>query len=365
MNKMFNSLAARLSLILIVVTVVFMAGFTIYLVRDRSEETDEMILRKGVSAARTGATVMERTLNGIIDDGLFSTGEVFDRTLAPISLPSAVISGYAGVSDQALSGVKKYHFATTLDSYLDNVVLEVEDQFLDDPQIGYAALVDANGYVPVINSRFSQRLTGDFARDLASNRMKRLFDDEVGLRAARNADQPYLKQVYRRDTGEVLWDISSPVFVKGRHWGSFRIGLSMDKAAEAIAALRWKVLLSMGLLLLVMVAATNRVTAFMMRPLQLLHRAVERMERGDLEEEEIARLTNTKGRDEVAGLSRVFARMAAEVKARETRLKEQVAELKIEIDHAKKAKQVEEITGTDYFQSLRQKAKEMRGDKSD
>jgi methyl-accepting chemotaxis protein len=35
---------------------------------------------------------------------------------------------------------------------------------------------------------------------------------------------PFLIQTYRRDTGEIMHDISAPVYVNGRHWGGFRIG---------------------------------------------------------------------------------------------------------------------------------------------
>ncbi len=52
--------------------------------------------------------------------------------------------------------------------------------------------------------------------------------------------------------------------------------------------------------------------------------------------------------------------MVREVYAREESLKRQVAELRIEIDEAKKAQQVAEITDTDYFQQLRQKALDFR-----
>lgn len=359
-NKWFGSLAARLSLILIGLTLVFMAAFTVYLAGDRSNEMNEMILDKGISAASTGAIVMGRTLDGIIDEGLFTTNEVFDRALVPIELPAGITGGYAAADPGLLSGVQKYHYATGLDSYLDNAILEIEDEFLKDPQIVFAVLVDGNGYLPAHNSIYSQRLTGDFAPDRDNNRTKRLFDDAVGLAAAQNTSQPYLKQVYQRDTGEEMWDISSPVYVKGRHWGAFRIGLSMDKTAQTIAALRWKIVLPMGLLMLILVVAINRVTAVLMRPLVTLRGSAERMETGDLEEDEITRLGQSRGSDEVSSLSRVFSKMAAEVKAREAKLKKQVTELKIEIDHSKKARQVAEITDTDYFQNLKQKAKEMR-----
>ena len=64
--------------------------------------------------------------------------------------------------------------------------------------------------------------------------------------------------------------------------------------------------------------------------------------------------------DELGQLARVFERMAREVAAREEQLKQQIQILSIEIDQAKKARQVSEITDTEYFQQLRKKAKELR-----
>ncbi len=64
--------------------------------------------------------------------------------------------------------------------------------------------------------------------------------------------------------------------------------------------------------------------------------------------------------DALGQLARVFQRMVREVYAREENLKRQVAELRIEIDEAKKAQQVAEITDTDYFQRLQEKAMGIR-----
>jgi DNA-binding response OmpR family regulator len=64
--------------------------------------------------------------------------------------------------------------------------------------------------------------------------------------------------------------------------------------------------------------------------------------------------------DELGQLARVFERMAREVAAREEQLKQQIQVLSIEIDQAKKTRQVSEITDTEYFQQLRKKAKELR-----
>jgi methyl-accepting chemotaxis protein len=54
---------------------------------------------------------------------------------------------------------------------------------------------------------------------------KRIFDDSTGKRSAQNTN-PFLLQTYARDTGEVLSDLSLPVFVKDQHWGAVRLGFN-------------------------------------------------------------------------------------------------------------------------------------------
>ena len=65
--------------------------------------------------------------------------------------------------------------------------------------------------------------------------------------------------------------------------------------------------------------------------------------------------------DALGQLARVFQRMANEVQAREQRLKQEVQELRIQIDQVKKARQVAEITEAEYFQQLQESARRMRG----
>jgi two-component system, cell cycle response regulator len=66
-------------------------------------------------------------------------------------------------------------------------------------------------------------------------------------------------------------------------------------------------------------------------------------------------------RDDALGqLARVFQRMAREVRAREERLQRQVHELRIEVDEAKRTREVAEITGTEYFRNLQEQARQLR-----
>ncbi len=64
--------------------------------------------------------------------------------------------------------------------------------------------------------------------------------------------------------------------------------------------------------------------------------------------------------DALGQLGRVFQHMAQEVYAREQSLKQQVQELRIQIDEAKRAREVAEITETDYFKQLRSSVSDLR-----
>ena len=72
-------------------------------------------------------------------------------------------------------------------------------------------------------------------------------------------------------------------------------------------------------------------------------------------------LSPVAGRGDALGkLARVFQKMARQVYAREQSLREQVQALRVEIDEVKKARQVAEITETEYFRELCAKAQKLR-----
>ena len=74
-----------------------------------------------------------------------------------------------------------------------------------------------------------------------------------------------------------------------------------------------------------------------------------------------ASLEGVAARDDALGqLARTFQRMALEVRAREDRLRQELRDLRIEIDEQRQARKVAEITGTEYFKNLRGRAKDLR-----
>jgi hypothetical protein len=58
--------------------------------------------------------------------------------------------------------------------------------------------------------------------------------------------------------------------------------------------------------------------------------------------------------------ARLHQQQLREAKAREERLKQQLQDLRLEVDAAKRTKQVAEITETEYFQQLQQRAGQLR-----
>ncbi len=116
----------------------------------------------------------------------------------------------------------KYH--TAFDSYCDSVLPALQEPVVNaSADVVYAIATDDKGYVPTHNQRFSKPLTGDAKLDMAANRTKRIFGDRVGLRCGQHT-QTMLLQTYKRDTGEVMHDISVPIYIHGRHWGGLRMG---------------------------------------------------------------------------------------------------------------------------------------------
>ncbi len=116
----------------------------------------------------------------------------------------------------------KYH--TRFDRLTDELFPRIQEALLEQhPEFVYAGAVDRNGYFPTHNNKFSAPPTGDIKIDMPRSRSKRIFNDPVGKRCG-NHNLPFLLQTYRRDTGEVMHDVSSPIYVRGKQWGGFRIG---------------------------------------------------------------------------------------------------------------------------------------------
>lgn len=115
-------------------------------------------------------------------------------------------------------------YSARFDAFCDRVLPAVQEQVLaDNPALIFAISTDKRGYVPTHNNKFAKPPTGDYNTDLVHSRSKRIFNDRTGSRCGSHTKKMLL-QTYKRDTGEIMHDLSVPIFVDGVHWGGFRMG---------------------------------------------------------------------------------------------------------------------------------------------
>lgn len=148
----------------------------------------------------------DRIANKLAD--LYRGGvDIFDRSYTPI--PN--------------TNPQKYKHCC--DEYFDRYVQPLYDETLEGFKgAAYAACADVNGYSATHNSQYCKPLTGNPAVDMPLSRHRRIFNDEKGKKAVTNT-KPFLMQTYITAKGEVVNDLSLPIFVDGKHWGGMRIGL--------------------------------------------------------------------------------------------------------------------------------------------
>lgn len=122
-------------------------------------------------------------------------------------------------------GQKPAHFLTSYTEQVEGRLQPLFDGFLQQrPELIYAVAVNNQGYLPVHHSRVSKPLTGNFEVDNVNSRNRRIFFDTRAEQRRCSHENPFLLQTLVRDTGEILNDLSIPIYLGGRHWGSLILG---------------------------------------------------------------------------------------------------------------------------------------------
>lgn len=88
----------------------------------------------------------------------------------------------------------------------------------------YVLAIDRNGYLPAHHGEYSKPMTGDPRVDLLNSRHQRIFMGGESERRRCTHTEKMLMQTYMRDTGQILNDLSMPIYIDGRHWGALIIG---------------------------------------------------------------------------------------------------------------------------------------------
>jgi len=288
--------AVKVTLYVNLLLLVVMGAGAAYMIISQGAALEAQLLERGKTESMTGAKMTGVLIEEAIDNGVFTIRDAFDMAY------------------EKIPGFNPPKFHTKYDFYRDKALLGVEDEFLKDNSVIYAVAADVNGYVPTHNTRYNQPPTGDPEKDLILNRTKRIFSDKVGLAAAQNLNLGFL-QVYSRDTGETMWDISSPIMVKGKHWGGFRIGYSLEKINAAKFRMMISTLLIMGAIFLVSFILVFITVQRSLLPIKELTDTSIRLVEGQINQK-IA----VKGNDEIGKLADALERLRFSLKTAMDRL---------------------------------------------
>lgn len=156
--------------------------------------------------AEQAAKVIGTRFEQALASGELTEAQLFDRQRAAIPNTSPT----------------KYH--SGFDDFTDRVLPDIQEPVVQSHDALVFVIATApDGYVPTHNRAFAHEPTGNPEQDLVRSRSKRLFNDRTGARCGSHTDTMLL-QTYRRDTGEIMHDLSVPIFVNGRHWGGLRLG---------------------------------------------------------------------------------------------------------------------------------------------
>jgi methyl-accepting chemotaxis protein len=127
-----------------------------------------------------------------------------------------------------IPGTDPKQYMTDYVTFTDRILPDIQDPVQKfDPRIVFCVAWAKGGYLPTHNPNYRHKQGPDPVWNNANCRNRRLFSDRAVKKVAANT-RPFLLQTYRRDMGGgnfvLMKDVSSPIHVRGRHWGAFRMG---------------------------------------------------------------------------------------------------------------------------------------------
>jgi HAMP domain-containing protein len=208
-----QKLSLKVSLMLALVTLPPMIVVAFILTERQAASYEKLESATARAAAMTGAKMYSTALESAIDTGLLTVADAFDNHLEEIK----------GLNFGSTPG---YH--SKFDFYTDRAVRGFQDMLVDTfPDFLFAVALTADGYLPTHNSRSEQAFAGTDSNSYRSKRIYPKLPQAVGHEL-----DPVLIAPYQRDNGDPAWNVSVPIMVKGRHWGSFQVVATFDSIAS-------------------------------------------------------------------------------------------------------------------------------------
>jgi methyl-accepting chemotaxis protein len=175
--------------------------------------------------ADSGVETSDAPLIDIVIDAAKQIAGAFETGLArgEISLAQLMDENY-----REIPGSNPKQYLTDYVAFTDRILPPIQDPIQKiDPRIVFGVAWAKGGYLPTHNPNYRLPQGADPVWNNANCRNRRLFSDRA-VRKVADSTRPFLLQTYRRDMGGgnfvLMKDVSSPIYVRGCHWGAFRIG---------------------------------------------------------------------------------------------------------------------------------------------
>jgi len=208
-------------------------------------------LARGVELSSGDIKVADRRVAGLLDTSERLIQTIVDSGAATADAPLiAVVSGTAKRIAEAfeaaitrgeitpaqlfdenyreIPGTDPKQYLTDYVEFTDRILPPIQDPLQSiDPRVVFCVAWAKGGYLPTHNPNYRKPQGRDPVWNAANCRNRRLFNDRAVQKVGAST-RPFLLQTYRRDMGGgnfvLMKDLSSPIFVRGRHWGAFRMG---------------------------------------------------------------------------------------------------------------------------------------------
>ena len=204
------SIKYKITLILGLCTIISIGSF--FIIIKFFDNLEAQLLDKCKIEALTGSRIMSETMELFMKTGILTENDIFDTNYRKIE------------------GTNPPKYKTRYDEVFDEHFLKIQDEFLLDPDIDFAILIDKNGYVPTHNSKYALPQSKDSSQNLFYSRSKRIYSGFPAIKQVIMYRGPgIIKTYYNRDTGEQMLNIAASVKVRDKHWGSFLLGVSLDR----------------------------------------------------------------------------------------------------------------------------------------
>jgi methyl-accepting chemotaxis protein len=183
-----------------------------------SETLIEYIAESGVSTADTP----------IIDAGIETANKISAEFEAAIARGEITEAQLFDERYREIPGTNPKQYMTDYVRFTDQVLPPIQDPIQQaDQRIVFSVAWAKGGYLPTHNPNYCQPQGKDPVWNAAHCRNRRIYNDRAVKKVAHNTKR-FLLQTYRRNMGGgnfmLIKDLSAPIFVRGRHWGAFRIG---------------------------------------------------------------------------------------------------------------------------------------------